>query len=361
MISNNVETRRPFFSIGVTTYNRKELLKHTLNSLLDQDFKDFEVIVGNDYLAEPLTFETIGINDSRIRIINNDHNLGELENMNSLLSLARGKYFSWIFDDDLCSPGFLSKTYEALVKFNFPGCVFSSFFYIYGKSNVYHNKILKNDLSLYAGKEFLRLYLSGSIRALGLGGFHDINYLNRVGGVSKLSGSRMALYSEYFLIFQDGLLENVAYIKSELVGNRVHQDSFSSKSTDIELFKEAGLNLFRKSIIIFADPYLINDFEKNLKSLLKSVISVVITKNRAAGSRITSGEIAEYLDHFSLEFETINDQVIQVLAKKCLKSVKKEIVLFRIKAYLKRILPLKYLKLAHIILSNISKYTNKSF
>ena len=39
----------PFFSIGVTTYNRRELLKCTLDSIIKQKFSDFEVIVGNDY------------------------------------------------------------------------------------------------------------------------------------------------------------------------------------------------------------------------------------------------------------------------------------------------------------------------
>ena len=41
----------PFFSIGVTTYNRKELLKQTLISIINQTFTDFEVIVGNDYIT----------------------------------------------------------------------------------------------------------------------------------------------------------------------------------------------------------------------------------------------------------------------------------------------------------------------
>ena len=42
----------PFFTIGVTTYKRRELLSQTLTSLRNQTFRDFEVIIGNDDTSE---------------------------------------------------------------------------------------------------------------------------------------------------------------------------------------------------------------------------------------------------------------------------------------------------------------------
>lgn len=53
----------PFFSIGITTYNRPDLLKQTLDSISAQTFADFEAIVGNDYAEEPLSAELLGITD----------------------------------------------------------------------------------------------------------------------------------------------------------------------------------------------------------------------------------------------------------------------------------------------------------
>ena len=52
---------QPFFSIGITAYNRHDLLREALGSILSQGFDDFEVIVGNDYQAEKLTREMFGI------------------------------------------------------------------------------------------------------------------------------------------------------------------------------------------------------------------------------------------------------------------------------------------------------------
>ena len=69
----------PLFSIGVPTYNRKDLLLKTIMSILQQTFTDFEVIIGNDYTKEYLSSEDLGIKDPRVRIINHQQNLGELE------------------------------------------------------------------------------------------------------------------------------------------------------------------------------------------------------------------------------------------------------------------------------------------
>ncbi|MFA4853438.1 MAG: glycosyltransferase, partial [Bacteroidales bacterium] len=82
---NQTPSLKPLFSIGVPTYNRKDLLKQTLLSILEQSFADFEVIVGNDFPDETISAESLGIDDRRVRFINNKQNLGELENMNSLL------------------------------------------------------------------------------------------------------------------------------------------------------------------------------------------------------------------------------------------------------------------------------------
>src|SRR3972149_1596543 len=117
----------PFFSIGVTTYNRKELLKQTLISIINQTFTDFEVIVGNDYIGEVLDADVLGIEDPRIRFINHECNLGELNNMNALLAAAKGKYFTWQFDDDLYAPDFLKAVHAAIMKFDFPHCVYTSY------------------------------------------------------------------------------------------------------------------------------------------------------------------------------------------------------------------------------------------
>ena len=110
----------PLFSIGVTTYDRVELLIETLSSITAQTFTDFEVIVGNDNPERTLTAEALGVDDQRIRFVNHASNLGELNNMNTLLDISRGRYFTWLADDDLYAPTFLAAVAEALEKCHYP-------------------------------------------------------------------------------------------------------------------------------------------------------------------------------------------------------------------------------------------------
>lgn len=359
MYQNTVN--KPFFSIGITTYNRKDLLRQMLLSLLKQDFTDFEIIVGNDFIAEPLTSEMLGIDDNRIIILNNNQNLGELGNMNSLLRMAKGRYFTWQFDDDLCAPTFLSEIKKALEKYDFPSCVFTSFTYIYGTSTLEFPKIDSKEMLLYSGRDFLRSYLSGSIRVLGLGGFYNTEYLKSLGGAMQLSEGKMALYSEYLLIFKAGLLNHVAYLNSQMVANRVHDNSWSSKSTEVEIFKQAGINLIRESILIFSTTELKDDFSKNLTSLLKSVLSVVITKSKTAGIKVKKKDISEYISLIEEVFNSLKEKGLHKSSMKSLKISINYIPLFYVKAWLKILLSNRYLKFVHKVVFIISRYTNKSF
>ena len=115
------------------------MLLQTLKSLINQSFKDFEIIVGNDYVKEPLTKKSLCLHDSRLRIINHKKNLGELENMNFLLNKAKGKYFIWIFDDDPCSTSLLRIAEKNIKKFNFPLVIYPSFKRIFGCGNIKFN------------------------------------------------------------------------------------------------------------------------------------------------------------------------------------------------------------------------------
>ena len=117
----------PFFSIGVTTYNRGILLKECLASILDQTFTKFEVIVGNDYTSDKLSLDEFNLDDQRFKIVNHDENLGELNNMNWLLHAANGRYFTWLADDDAYYPNFLEYIHRTLITHEKLDCGFSNY------------------------------------------------------------------------------------------------------------------------------------------------------------------------------------------------------------------------------------------
>ena len=273
----------PFFSIGVTTYNRPELLKQTLLSISRQAFPDFEVIVGNDYAEEPLTAERLGIGDPRIRFMNHPKNLGEARNMNALLELARGRFFTWQCDDDLYAPNFLQDVHSALVKYHFPTCVFTSYEFIRGTSFPDPAQTVSGQGQLLSGRRFLRMYWSGELKAMGCTGVYDKEYLRETGGGECLSDSSHPLYSEHLLLIRAGLLKQVVHLDQPLIRYRLHESAWGCITTDLLLYKQAGENLFSKSIAVFRAPGLKTDFRSNTASVLKFVVTDYFGKSRASG------------------------------------------------------------------------------
>ncbi|MBZ0092121.1 MAG: glycosyltransferase, partial [Sulfuricellaceae bacterium] len=178
----------PLFSICLTTLNdRDDLLRQTLASILSQTFEDFEVVIGNNNPERPLSSGMLGIDDARIRIINHPQNLGQLGNLSRLLELGRGRYITFIADDDLYAPDFLAAMHEGLKRFDFPPCIFTSYHLHYGSSQPVLSKQFSGQATLYSGADFLRSYLMEQIKAIGSMGMFEIEYLKRTEGIEDVS------------------------------------------------------------------------------------------------------------------------------------------------------------------------------
>lgn len=106
----------PTVSIGVPTYNGARYLRSTLESLLAQDHDDLEVLIsdnGSTDETESICRE-IARADARVDYQRVPVNRGAAWNYNAVLARARGRYFKWAADDDLCAPGFVGRCVSAL-------------------------------------------------------------------------------------------------------------------------------------------------------------------------------------------------------------------------------------------------------
>ncbi len=98
----------PEISICIPTYNRAKYLREAVQSVLDQDFSDFELVVVDDCSSDN-TADVIGhFADPRLRYISNDTNLGMVGNWNRCLELALSDVVWILHDDDRMAPGALS-------------------------------------------------------------------------------------------------------------------------------------------------------------------------------------------------------------------------------------------------------------
>src|SRR5659263_26369 len=106
----------PIVSIGMPVYNGEKTIREALDTLLAQDFKDFELIISDNASTDDTSniCKMYAARDRRVRYERNLINIGPTANFNRLIHLARGKYFMWAADDDLWEPSYVSCMVEAL-------------------------------------------------------------------------------------------------------------------------------------------------------------------------------------------------------------------------------------------------------
>jgi len=220
--------------------------------------------------------------------------------------MGRGKYFTWQCDDDLYAPDFLEDIHSTLVKFNFPPCVFTSYEFIHGTSFPdTEYTALSGQKQAFSGRQFLRMYWSGKIKAIGCNGVYDKGYLKRIGGVKGLADTNHPIYSEYLLLVQIGLLKQIAYINKPLIKYRVHEGSWGCASKDLSLFKQASENLIRESITVFSNPELRDDFYQNITSVLKFVVTDYIIRLKMQDGILIRFEAVPYLISLKKQFNSL--------------------------------------------------------
>lgn len=98
---------KPLVSVIIPTYNRLDYLKEAIESVLQQTYKNFEVVVSDD--ASPQTPESMlqTFQDDRIRLRCNATNLGVGWNTTYAFKATQGKYVAYLNDDDRWHPDFL--------------------------------------------------------------------------------------------------------------------------------------------------------------------------------------------------------------------------------------------------------------
>ncbi|QBL11689.1 GalNAc(5)-diNAcBac-PP-undecaprenol beta-1,3-glucosyltransferase [Campylobacter helveticus] len=98
-------------SIIIATYKRQELLKKAVESVLRQDFKDFEIIISDDNSNDGTKelVEALQKKDTRIKyVLNSRYKQGPNGNKNNGLDYASGEFIGFLDDDDEMLEGTLS-------------------------------------------------------------------------------------------------------------------------------------------------------------------------------------------------------------------------------------------------------------
>lgn len=114
----HVSNKQPQVSIGLPVYNGERFIREALDSMLDQEFSDFELII-SDNASTDKTEEICreyAVKDARIKYIRQARNIGGQNNFSFVVEESVGQYFSWLAHDDALCVNFLSICVDFLDK-----------------------------------------------------------------------------------------------------------------------------------------------------------------------------------------------------------------------------------------------------
>ena len=114
---------KPLISVIMSVYNDSQNLKSSVDSVLNQDFKDFELLLMDDGSSD----ESISImrsysKDKRVKIFQNDQNLGLTKSLNILLKESKGTLIARQDSDDISISSRFTKQLKYLQQENLDVC-----------------------------------------------------------------------------------------------------------------------------------------------------------------------------------------------------------------------------------------------
>ena len=101
-----------FVSVIMPSYNAEEYVGEAIESILNQSYEDFELIIVDDLSTDGTYSRIKQFKDDRIITVRNNENKGIAFSTNRGINMSKGKYIALIDDDDIAYPYRLKKQIE---------------------------------------------------------------------------------------------------------------------------------------------------------------------------------------------------------------------------------------------------------
>jgi glycosyltransferase involved in cell wall biosynthesis len=223
----------PVVSVGLPVYNGAAYLAETLDSLLDQSFQDFELIISDNASTDATATicETYMRRDHRVRFYRQPTNLGAPRNYSFLVSQATGRYFKWTSASDRCERTFLARCVDVLEREPCAVLCYGNTRLIDARGAViqlYHGDFAVTDARPSRRYDEIRRRLALNNA---LNGVIRAQALKRTRLVRAYVGGDISMMAELALQGRFHLLPDV------LLERRIAEDSFSSRLSGADLVK----------------------------------------------------------------------------------------------------------------------------
>ncbi len=110
--------KSPKVSVCIPVYNREDFIAEAIESVLQQTFTDFELIITDNCSTDntPEVIKSYAAKDNRVKYFKNESNLGVCSNGNRGILLSKGEYIKFLFSDDKLAPQCLEIFVEKMDK-----------------------------------------------------------------------------------------------------------------------------------------------------------------------------------------------------------------------------------------------------
>jgi glycosyltransferase involved in cell wall biosynthesis len=118
-----MSNKEPFFSIILPTRNNANYLKGAIETVVNQDFDDYELIVSNNFSDDNTEEVALSFQSDKIKYVKTDKTLYFDDSWNYALSHTSGKYILMIGDDDGVMKDGLKKLKKEIIEQNYPDLI----------------------------------------------------------------------------------------------------------------------------------------------------------------------------------------------------------------------------------------------
>ncbi|MCR5655691.1 MAG: glycosyltransferase [Lachnospiraceae bacterium] len=222
-------------SVCIPAYNQEDTIQEAVRSALNQTYKNIEVVVIDDCSKDHTVAKIREINDDRVRLIENENNLGMVANWNKAVMSAKGEYAIMLHGDDRLHPDSIRHKMEMFQKDKKVVLAFSATRIIDGAGKtIMERHAMKGDV-IINGKRFAKK----SYHHRNMYG-EPSNILFRTELVEKLGGfDDVTCYTTDWLMWMEiSSYGKVGYVDEVLMDYRIDADNMTSRIKFIDMIRD---------------------------------------------------------------------------------------------------------------------------
>ncbi len=227
----------PLVSVIITSFNRAELIKKSIDSVLDQNYTNLEIIIIDNCSTDDShqIISSYAEKIKYIRYIKNENNIGFVQSLFKAINYSKGIYFTHVSSDDyLINPNFISDSINKSADVKNPVIICGNVSYLLGSNG---NINPCNVRKIYKNKFFNKKFVDGKEVFLEYTNCFPITMgaciINKQSFINLNIDSVASIESDIEIILQLLLLGNVIFIDYEAYVVKLHNNNISNTTFSV--------------------------------------------------------------------------------------------------------------------------------